>query len=180
MKIQTKLCGEREIISKEEVEGVPGLFRAEIMMEEPVVGFIDQDNNEVVPFGSISVLEHVTALDRDTVVIDKSYTVYKFKQWWPSYGSVLVVRKENGFESLFESNFSTFNIDDEKLIGAYVDPDDQFGSIITYLYNYKTKEGIRSAMDRWAFDAGRLDGYLNWKVSERTPLSRRLFDKNSF
>ena len=176
--IKTKLLGERQLRSKEKIDGVDGLYVAEIYISPTkFIGIIDENNNEVVSFWTIKEIGNITVLNDKTVVIDHFYYVksdfssYQYKV----YNSILCVKKEDGFKKVFSTNVGPFNIDDNKLIGASIDKDDRF--IVIFEYEYQRGIEYKHDLDRWVYEADRLDEYMSLRVSPNTSLSRRLNDK---
>ena len=177
-KIKTINFGEQELISKENIEGVDGLVLAKIKIDEcePMIGFLDSEGHEIVKFGDIDELLKITILNGNTVVIDKRKLQKCFDQWFYANGSILCLKRENGFEASFDSNAAHFNIDDEKLIGACLDYDWPLGPVSVIEYNYKEGTSKYFSLCRWAYSSDRLQEYLDQRVSGETSLSRRLVE----
>ena len=179
--IKTKLLGERQLRSKEKIDGVDGLYIVEIYISPTkFIGIIDENNNEVVSFWTIKEIGNITVLNDKTVVIDHFYYVksdfssYQYKV----YNSILCVKKEDGFKKVFSTNVGPFNIDDHKLVGANIDKDDRFADLVIFEYEYQKGIEYKHDLGRWVYDADRLDEYLHMRVSSQTQLSRRLDGKN--
>lgn len=162
-KVNTQFFGPKNILKKEKIEGTD-LYIAEIYSDFRRRGIINEDGEEVVPFGTLYHLIGTRLIDENHLIIDRVVdTHFVFGALLGSY----LCHKVNGkFELLYNSNAAILLVNEKMILGANFVTGREREYHIDYPlqsfeYNYKTRQlDEQKNFNNLAYANGELLEYL--------------------
>ena len=137
-KINTKGFGPKNLLEQNPIDGTDELFIGEISYNHEgsryrLRGIIDKNYREVVPFGELHRVIGTRIVNDNIVIIDCVSVAGNYDIGWDDdYGSILLMRDNEGFKIAYNSNASIMYATNNMLFGAnYEAP-----SVDVYLQQY--------------------------------------------
>ena len=174
-RINTKNYGRKNLLElKQKLENVE-LYVAEISVEKAMVtGLLDENLEEVVPFGELHRIIGVRIIGDNVVIVDHVSGAGAYYNGIPElYGSLLIVKKDGKYRLVYDSDATIMLVTHNMLLGARYDTYDSKKAIynsnlgkrkypiVTFEYDFiRGREVGREIFEPEANINGELETYL--------------------
>ena len=168
-KIKTAEFGEKNLLEQRRVPSTYDLFIGEISVTDwsgrrRRLGLIDNDLNEIIPFGKLYRDCEIRVINDHIVIVDQVSYPGMYGIADHVYGSILCMKEKDKYKVVYNSDAAIMLVNNEMLLGANFEGepycDDMVFPTTTYEYNYKTGELNRQKFDENVFVNGELQEYL--------------------